>query len=308
MENRKMETRKGRALWRPELSASFRRRNWRLTSCGGHWSVDRREPVVLVGFGAAGDREKFFLQFSRDRAGDAFADLNVIYRADRRNFYGGANEENFVNDVQHFAWDNAFFHGDAHILRHFYDGIAGDAGKNAGGERRRVEDIVVHQEDVHAGAFAEVALFIERDAFRVAVKSGFHSNQLRVHVVGSGFGQSRQGVRRHARPGTDADVNALGERIRSKIGAPSPAGHVAFDGRVERIDADFAVTTQHDRLDVAGVEFVVAHQFAGGVAEILDGKGKLHAINFRGIDEPLHVLAQTENRWALLGVVATDTF
>src|SRR5258708_11164189 len=42
---------------------------------GGDWGVDGREPAVAVGLGAAREREEFFLEFARDGAGDAFADL-----------------------------------------------------------------------------------------------------------------------------------------------------------------------------------------------------------------------------------------
>ena len=155
-----------------------------------------------------------------------------------------------------------------------HDGVAGDAGQNAGGERRSVECAVVHEEHVHAGTFADVAVGIERDAFGVAVEGGFHANELRVHVVRGGFGHGWQRVRRDAGPGADADVHALRERFRAEIGAPGPAGHVDVDRRAERVDADFAVAAEDDRLDVAGVEFVEANEFGGDVAEIVDGVGQ----------------------------------
>ncbi len=78
--------------------------------------------MVLVGLAAAGDGKEFFLQLSRDWSGNAFADLNMIHGADGSDLDSGANEENFVNDVQHFAWDDRFFYRDAHVLRHLDDG------------------------------------------------------------------------------------------------------------------------------------------------------------------------------------------
>jgi len=95
--------------------------------------VDWGEPVVAVGLATAGDGEKLFLEFSRDGSGDAFANLDVIDGADRCNFDGGTGEEDFIRDVQHFPRDDRLFHGDTKVLRHLYDGVAGDAGKNAGG-------------------------------------------------------------------------------------------------------------------------------------------------------------------------------
>ena len=41
---------------------------------------------------------------------------------------------------------------------------------------------------------------------------------------------------------------------------------------------------------------------------MIDGVGKLHAIDFCGVDEALHVLAQTEDRRTLFGLVAPDAF
>ena len=50
---------------------------------GGDRGVYWSEPVVVVGLAAAGDGEKFFLQAAGDGTGYAFADLDVIDRADR---------------------------------------------------------------------------------------------------------------------------------------------------------------------------------------------------------------------------------
>lgn len=87
---------------------------------------------MAVFFFAAGDGEEFFLQFAGDRAGNAFANLNVIDRANRSHFDGGAAEEKFVHDVEHFARDDGFLHGDAKVLGHGDDRVARNAGENAG--------------------------------------------------------------------------------------------------------------------------------------------------------------------------------
>src|SRR6266404_4788781 len=275
---------------------------------GGHGGAYGRKPVVAVGLGAAGDGEKFFLEFAGDGAGDAFADLDVVDGTDGGDFYGGPGEEDFVDDVEHFARDDAFLDGDLQVFGDFDHCIAGDAGQDAGGERRSVERAVVHEEHVHARAFADVAFGIERDALGVAVEAGFHADELRVHVVGGGFGHGGKGVGSDAGPGTDADVDTFCERFGAEIGSPEPAGHIDVDRGTERIDTDFAVAAEHDGLDVAGVELVQAHEFGGGVAEIVEGVGQLHAIDFRGVDEALHVFAETENGGALLGFVAANAF
>src|SRR5712692_5033670 len=165
-----------------------------------------RKPVVAVGFAAAGDGEEFFLQLAGDGAGYAFADLDVVDRTDGGDFDGGAGEEDFVDDVEHFAGDDAFLDGDLQILGDFHDRVAGDAGQDAGGERRSVERAVVHEENVHAGAFADVAVGVEGDAFGVTVEAGFHADELRVHVVGGGFGHGGERVGGDTRPRADPDV------------------------------------------------------------------------------------------------------
>jgi hypothetical protein len=53
---------------------------------------------VAIGFGAAGEREKFFLEAARDGVGDAFADLDFVDGADGRDFDGCAAEADFDDD------------------------------------------------------------------------------------------------------------------------------------------------------------------------------------------------------------------
>src|SRR6266581_2526335 len=219
---------------------------------GAHW----REPIVAVGLAAAGDSEEFRLQCECNRAGDALAHLDVIDGTDGRDFDGGANEKNFVGNVEHFARNDRFLDGNVEVLGKLDDGVAGDARQNAGGEWRSVKYAVVRKENVHARAFTDVAAGIERDAFGVAVERGFHSNELRIHVVGGGFGHGGKSVRGDARPGADADIDASRERVGTEIRAPVPAGHVNVDRRIQRIHSRFAVAAQHDGLHVTGVQFV----------------------------------------------------
>src|SRR5262249_15843125 len=65
---------------------------------------------------------------------------------------------------------------------------------------------------------------------------------------------------------------------------------------------------ENDGLDVAGIQFVVANKLAGDVREVVDRMREIHAIDFRGVDETLHVFAEAENGRSLLGFIAADTF
>src|SRR5437016_8801264 len=199
------------------------------------------EPVVAIRLAPAGDSEELFLELPCDRSGHTLADLDVIDGADRSDFDGGADKEDFVGDVEHFARNYMFLQGNAQVFRQLRDGISRDARQNAGGERRSVKYAIVRQKNVHARAFANVALRIQSDTFGVAVETRFHSNELRVHVIRRRLGHGGESVRSDARPGANSDLNALRQSFRAKIGAPAPAGHVNVDRRVQRIHSHFAV-------------------------------------------------------------------
>src|SRR5262249_30371829 len=47
---------------------------------------------------------------------------------------------------------------------------------------------------------------------------------------------------------------------------------------------------------------------AGDIRKLVNGAGKLHAVDFGGVDEPLHMFAEAEDRWALRSLVAADAF
>src|SRR5260221_3240608 len=144
----------------------------------------------------------------------------MVDGTDGRDFYGGAGEEDFVDNVEHFARDDLLLHGNLQVFGDFHHGVASDAGQDAGGERRSVKRAVVHEENVHARAFADVAIGIEGDAFGVTVEAGFHADELRVHVVGGGFGHGGGRGGGDAPPGAGAHVRTPFERFWAPIRAP----------------------------------------------------------------------------------------
>ncbi len=101
-------------------------------------------------------------------------------------------------------------------------GVAGDALQNRRGQRRRVDDVVAHEEQVLAAAFAEEAGLVERDAFGVAVDGRLHLDQTGVGVVGGRLGHGRERVRRNPRPRADADVDPFRQRIVARETRPTP--------------------------------------------------------------------------------------
>ena len=172
-------------------------------------------------------------------------------------------------------------------------------------QRRRVDDAVAHDEDVLAGAFADQAVHVQRNAFRVAVGVGFHADELGVHVVGAGLGERGHGVGREAVPTGDADVGAVAAR---HVFPPGEVGDVDLDGRALGADADLAVAAQHDGPDVAGRDAVGFDGVDHRGAELVERVGNGDAVDLGGVDQALHVLGQAKHRRALRLGIAADAF
>src|SRR5438445_4874881 len=116
----------------------------KLARGGGYWGAYWSQPVVAIGLGAAGDGEELFLELARDSAGYAFSDLDVVDGTNRRDFDRRPAEEDFVDNVKHFARDNLFLDRDFQVFGNFHDGIASDARQDVGGKRRSVVCAFLH--------------------------------------------------------------------------------------------------------------------------------------------------------------------
>src|SRR5436305_1554204 len=91
------------------------------------------EPPVRVGNLAVDDVEEGALQRLGDRTAAAAADLNLVDRADRRDFGGGADNEHFVRDVERLAGDIHLGDREAEVAGERRNGVASDAAE----DRRR---------------------------------------------------------------------------------------------------------------------------------------------------------------------------
>ena len=182
------------------------------------------------------------------------------------------------------------------LLRDVQHRVTGDARQNAVAQRRRVDAVLVHDEDVLARTLADVAVDVERNALAVAVHDGFHLDQLRVHVVGAGLGHGRHGVGRQPRPRRNADVHAVVAIGAAQILAPLVIGDVNLGGRVERIDADLAVTAQHDGADIAGRHFVGGDDVHCCLAQFVERIVQLDAVDL-GRTGPGAACGPAGGRW-----------
>src|SRR5450759_4651002 len=79
--------------------------------------VNVREPTMRILARSIDHAEEFFLQPLGDGAAAAAADGDPVDGADRRDFGGGAAEEDLVGDVQHLAGNDGLHHGDADFAR-----------------------------------------------------------------------------------------------------------------------------------------------------------------------------------------------
>src|SRR5579872_756135 len=164
----------------------------------------------------------------------------------------------------------------------------------------------MHHENILAGAFAYEAVDIERDAFGKAVYDGLHFDELRIHVVRARFGHGGQGVGSDAGPGRDANIAAI--VFAAKIFSPRIIDDVDLGGRVEGIDARFAIAAQDDGADIAGPAAVAADGFAHGFDEFVAGVIDIDAVHFGGIEQALNVLIGAEDGGFALRRVAADAF
>src|SRR5271157_3094305 len=268
---------------------------------------DWRQPAEAVFGGSVHNAIKLFADGLRDWAGNAATDGDLVHGADRCDLGCGPTEEQFVADVQHLARNNLLDDWNAEFVRDVQHRVASDAGQNAVAQRRRVDAVLMHDEDVLAGSLADVAVDVQRDALGIAVHDGFHLDQLRIHVVGAGFGHGRHGVGRQAVPGRNADLHAVVRIGRAEVLTPLVVGNVNLGGRVERIDADLAITAQHDWADVTRRHFIGGDEFHRPLAKLVERIVQFDAIDLARLDQTTHMVLQAEDSRALWRVVATDS-
>jgi len=94
----------------------------------------------------------------------------------------------------------------------------------------------------------------------------------------------------------------------AQVCAPRPGGDGDVGGQRLGGDAHCFGAVKRDRADVTGFQFVDAHHLA---VRFHDGRlivRHLHLKNVRGIEQPVGVLLQTENRRAFFGFISAQAF
>src|SRR6185437_330495 len=94
----------------------------------------------------------------------------------------------------------------------------------------------------------------------------------------------------------------------AQILAPRIIGHIDLSGRVERIDAGFAIAPHHDWAEVAWPNAIVGDQFESGGAKMIQVVIDIDAVDLGRVNESLHMVAKAENSRFACRRVATDAF
>src|SRR5579864_8429098 len=145
----------------------------RLLAPYGDW----RQPMMPIGLLAFDNGVELLLDGPGDGPRNAFAYRDLVDGSDRSDFRGGAAEERFVSEVEHFARDHLFENRDVQVASDLEHRVAGNAGEHRVAEGRGLEHAIAHEEDV----FARDHLFENRDVqvasdleHRVAGNAGEH--------------------------------------------------------------------------------------------------------------------------------------
>ena len=96
--------------------------------------------------------------------------------------------------------------------------------------------------------------------------------------------------------------------VGTQILSPRVVTDVDLGGRVEGVDAGFAVSAENDGADVAGPHAVVLDQVDQAAEEFVAGEVHVDAIDARGVEQALHVFRRAKNGRTGGQRVATNSF
>ncbi len=184
----------------------------------------------------------------------------------------------------------------------------GDSVERAGVRRgRRDERLAPHDEQVLAGALADVAVGREEDGLVVASLQRFDLGERRVQVHAGALRRGGHGVGIVALPRADLHPHAVGHALVAEVARPRPGRDGDVDRTRQRVEAHLAVTQVNDRTQVAPVHHVVdPHHVAGRVDQLFEREWHVDHQDLGRGHQPLHVVAQPEHRHTLRRAVGAD--
>ena len=172
-----------------------------------------------------------------------------------------------------------------------------------------VQDAILDDEQVFAGALAHGAVGGQADAFDEAEALGLEADQLARQIIAAGLRHRGNRVRRDALPGRHADVDAF-VFSRAEIRAPFPGGDRDFHRRIDlRHDAGFAVAAECHRPQVSAArQSVLRDDFALAVVDLVFGERNVDAVDLRRVEQAPGVVAQPENGGAARRFIGAHAF
>src|SRR6185437_15701165 len=201
------------------------------------------QPTPFVLRASVEQPEEEILDPAGHRTALTFADLLAVHRTYRRDLGGGAAHEDFVGEVEVFARQVAFDHGDAVVARQRNDRIAGNAVQKRGADRRSMQRAVEHQEHVFARAFAQEPGGRERDAFTETAQARLARDQLAGKIIAGRLGTRGDRVGCETLPTRHAGGDAVLQRLWAEVRAHRPAGDRDLHRCIGR-DAEAAKTAE----------------------------------------------------------------
>src|ERR671918_2426664 len=162
--------------------------------------LDDVEPVAPALAVALHRVEVCLLQLTRDRTN---ADLAVVDRPDGSHLGRRADHEHLVGEIQVGADQQRLLDAMPEVLGDLDDRVARDARQDRHRERRRVQDVVLHDEDVLARPVGDVAVVREHDRLVVTAAACLHGRKHRVQVDPCRLRDVRDDVRADALPARD---------------------------------------------------------------------------------------------------------
>lgn len=239
--------------------------------------------------------EVALLQGDRDLARLAGPDLAVVDLADGRHLRGSASEERLVGEVELVAGDRRLLDGDAVLAGEREDGVAGDAGEDAAGQRRGDELALLDDEQVLAGAFADVAVHVRQDGLVVAAELRLALGEDAVRVLTGHFRLRQAHADVVPMPRADLATNARRERLGAEVRPPFPGDDEAAVLVVGRVDAHRPVGDVDHRPEVRLVHPVGAGQRDVRVVDLRPGEFRLQKRELARVEEAIGVGVQPEH-------------
>src|SRR5690606_38151545 len=170
----------------------------------------------------------------------------------------------------------------------------------------RVEDAVLHEEDVLARALGHEPVGVEEQRLVEAELPRLLVRQHGVHVVAARLRLRRHDVGRRAPPRAGHQRGALADGLLAQVDAPGQGRDHEVEPVAAGVHAEGLGAVPDQRPDVAGVHAVGADGLDDRLVDMLDAPLRPHADDPRRVEQALRVVAQAEDGGAAVRGVRPD--